>query len=215
MASGKKQEKTPARPLSTPEDAVARGIREARRRRGWTQQNLADRLAAIGYPLDRSTLAKLETTKKARGISLNDALAIAAALGIAPVHLLTGLGDEAIALGEKLSAPAWHVRAWIRGRTGPLPGAPGEPEEEFRAYYETVPPREKELLNLQIYNDVELLSFHVMEALDWKAEPTGKPDQLVEAIKNTADDIHRNARRFVRDLERSTDTTAKTQDIRP
>lgn len=200
--------------VATPEDAIARGIRDARRRRGWTQQDLADRLAEVGYPLDRSTLAKLEATKKARGISVNDAIAIAAALGIAPVHLFTGLGEDEIAIGEKLTAEAWRVRSWMRGRAGPLPDAPGDAEVERRVYFDLIPPREKELQNEQIFADAELLGFNVLEALGWKGSPVGVPDWLIASIKNTAEDLQRNVRKFTREIQRFHES-GDFQDIRP
>jgi transcriptional regulator with XRE-family HTH domain len=211
MPSAKKPKKAPARrrarASATPEDAIARGIRNARRSRGWTQQDLADRLAEIGYPLDRSTLAKLEATKKPRGISVNDALAISAALGIAPVHLFTGLGDDDITIGENLSASAVRVRWWIRGKSL-LPGAPGIASEESHFFRKEVPPSEAAARETPLARFVEELEdgmVDLSEALFGAELSRERLDELREAAQLTAEAARIGARKMVRDLERRLD----------
>src|SRR6266511_1852291 len=67
----------------------ARRVKEARKRRDWSQQTLADRLTELGYPMTRVVLTKLEAGK--RQATLEDIFAFAVALGVAPVHLLVAL----------------------------------------------------------------------------------------------------------------------------
>jgi transcriptional regulator with XRE-family HTH domain len=106
-----------------PAQVFARRVRAARESRGWTQAQLADRLREIGYPKSRETLTKLEGGRY-RGVSLDDAFAIAAALGVAPVHLLVPLDDEAaLEVVAGVPVPAPLARAWIRG-TLPLTISP-------------------------------------------------------------------------------------------
>jgi transcriptional regulator with XRE-family HTH domain len=103
---------------------VARRVREARKSRGWTQAELAERLEEVGYPKTRDTLTKLESGQQ-RGISVDDVFALAAALGVNPVHLLTPLEDNVpVAITNSVVYPAWVVRRWIGGTFAWLPGLP-------------------------------------------------------------------------------------------
>jgi hypothetical protein len=56
------------------------------------------------------------------GVSLDEALALAAALGIAPVHLFVPREDHAqVEIVPCLVVSALQARAWLRGQE-PLPG---------------------------------------------------------------------------------------------
>jgi transcriptional regulator with XRE-family HTH domain len=109
---------------TSPREIFARRVREARKRRGWKQQQLADRLAELGYPgLSRATIAKIEDPTSTRSnASLEDVLAIAAALDCAPVHLIAPLEDDDVVQVTPGLPPAKAamVRDWIRGSSGPL-----------------------------------------------------------------------------------------------
>jgi transcriptional regulator with XRE-family HTH domain len=91
---------------------------------GWSQTRLAAELAEIGYPKSRPTLTKLEGGQY-RNVSVDDLFALAAALGVPPVHLLTPLEDDApVAITPTVSHPAALARKWIRGLVS-LPMLPG------------------------------------------------------------------------------------------
>jgi transcriptional regulator with XRE-family HTH domain len=102
----------------TPEEVFAMRVREARKRRGWTQKQLADRLTEIGYPTERTTVVKIEAGGRRSNAPISDVFAFAVAFGVSPVHLLVPLDDEAevriVGVAEPMKAPA--ARAWIRGR---------------------------------------------------------------------------------------------------
>jgi transcriptional regulator with XRE-family HTH domain len=113
---------------SLPRQVFAARVREARERRGWTQQQLADRLAEIGYTdetgtrlLARSTLAKIEDGRgdgsgPRSNASLEDVLALAAALDCSPMHLLVPRdADESVQVARHLVAPAPILGEWIAG----------------------------------------------------------------------------------------------------
>jgi transcriptional regulator with XRE-family HTH domain len=92
----------------------ARRVKEARKRRAWSQQTLADRLTELGYPMTRVVLTKLE--RNDRQVTLEDVFAFAVALGVAPVHLLVPLDDdEQVAVVPTRSFSAVVVRGWLRG----------------------------------------------------------------------------------------------------
>jgi hypothetical protein len=48
------------RPAPTPSRVVGDSVRALRKAKGWTQQQLADRLAELGVALDQSTIARIE-----------------------------------------------------------------------------------------------------------------------------------------------------------
>lgn len=115
---------------NTPGHVFSRRVFEARKRHGWHQKDLAARLVEIGYVdetgrpiISRPTLAKIETNDRA--VTIEDLLAIAAALDVAPVHLLVPLEDVephdpelpvTLQVTRGLPAvPTFVARAWIRG----------------------------------------------------------------------------------------------------
>ena len=75
----------PARTL-TMTAIVGANVRQAREDLGWSQQELVDRLAEIGVNWSRPTVAQLELGK--RGTTVDDLVAVALALGVAPHVLL-------------------------------------------------------------------------------------------------------------------------------
>jgi transcriptional regulator with XRE-family HTH domain len=97
------------------EQTVARRVRHLRAQLGWSQQDLADRLANLGLPIDRSSLARLENEN--RGVGVDEAIALAYALNVAPVHLMVDTDDDAEPVapvpGSEISPR--EARAWIRG----------------------------------------------------------------------------------------------------
>lgn len=104
-----------------PSQVLGEKMRATRLRKGWTsQQRLADRLAELGISVDRSVVARLEAGT--RGVQLDEASAIAAALGVSPLALLLPDDpEEMVALAPKLKVRAEEARAWFRGDE-PLPG---------------------------------------------------------------------------------------------
>jgi len=101
-------------PSPTPSEVFAEEVKAARRRRGWTQQDLADALDNVGSPIDRSLVASIET--KRRGVSLDEALAFAVALGVSPSALALprdDLGEVRLAPG--LSVASGRARLWWQG----------------------------------------------------------------------------------------------------
>ena len=92
-------------------------IKEARNHRGWTQKALAERV-----PLpSRETVTMIESGK--RQVTIEEWLAIAAALNAPPLHLIVPLNDDALVGIGNASHPAEHLREWIRGLLPLNPGS--------------------------------------------------------------------------------------------
>lgn len=120
--------------LTPSEVATARMI-DLRRERGWSQQRLAEELASLGVNMHQTTIAKIE--KRDRTLSLDDALAIAVALKVAPVHLFvpTMHDESSVRVAPEVVVPAREVREWVRGRW-PLT------EEDEEDYFTAAPTHE-------------------------------------------------------------------------
>ena len=80
-----------------------------------------ERLAELGYgKISRSILAKIERGN--RRVDIDDVLALAAALDVAPVHLFVPYDrDRMIEITPSVQVPAHLVRRWVHGWS-PLPG---------------------------------------------------------------------------------------------
>jgi transcriptional regulator with XRE-family HTH domain len=107
----------------SPTATVAQRVREVRKRRGLTAQELAERLNTQGVPWDRYTVNKLENGKR-QNLSLAEWLALAVVLNVAPVHLLLPVDDDegTYQVTPERTNQVDHTRGWIRGHW-PLPGA--------------------------------------------------------------------------------------------
>jgi transcriptional regulator with XRE-family HTH domain len=101
-----------------PSQIFARRVRETRKRRDWTQEELAARLTEIGRPTTQATIARIEaaTSTRARNVTLDEAFAFAAALGVAPLYLfLPRERDERVAVTRNITVDAGRAQDWLVG----------------------------------------------------------------------------------------------------
>lgn len=79
------------------------------------QQDLANRIEELGGALDRSMIARIEGGTKRR-ILIDDALMVAAALGVNPLHLITPReANSTVQLAPELERESIEVRSWFVG----------------------------------------------------------------------------------------------------
>src|SRR5712692_5006973 len=97
----------------TPTEVFGPRVAEVRKRRAWTQNQLATRLTQNGFPTDRASVAKIET--RGRGVSLSHVIAYALALGVAPVSLVLPVTDEDVELAPGVVTNATSARSWAIG----------------------------------------------------------------------------------------------------
>jgi transcriptional regulator with XRE-family HTH domain len=100
-----------------PHRVIARRIKEVRTRRGWSAHRLAEEMRALGVSWDRSIVANFESGRR-KYVTVEELLALAYALSVAPVYLLLPIDDEYvdIAVTPEVTAKTVPVREWIRGR---------------------------------------------------------------------------------------------------
>ncbi len=107
----------------TASDIVAATVREVRGKRGMTVSDLAARCAELGAPrLTAQALYKLEgqrdpAKRRPRPVTVDELMALARALDIAPLYLLTGLGrdSEPYQVTGNVRERTGKVRQWICG----------------------------------------------------------------------------------------------------
>jgi transcriptional regulator with XRE-family HTH domain len=112
-----------------PSEVAASRIKALRKRHGWTQQQLADRLAELGSPLDRVAIAKIELGQ--RGLPLDEAFSFALALDVAPTNLFLPLEGEEVRVAGEVVIPSGLARRWVGGQE-PLEG------QDDRLYFSEV-----------------------------------------------------------------------------
>jgi transcriptional regulator with XRE-family HTH domain len=100
-----------------PSAFCAERVRWARKARGWSQRQLAVRLAELGRPeITRNAIARLETGAR-ESVTLEELLALAAALGVAPLNLMSPLREgERLAVVEGVQLDARDARNWVGDR---------------------------------------------------------------------------------------------------
>lgn len=110
----------------TPSDFVGQQVRELRRRRGLTAQQLAERCTAIGAPeMSAQTISNIETgrrdkdRRRRREITVDELFILAYALNTAPLSLLVDDEGAPYPVTPTLTAAAQKVWAWNAGQ-GPL-----------------------------------------------------------------------------------------------
>jgi len=120
--------------MPTPTEVFRERLREVRRLKRWTQSDLAAALAGNGVDLAEPAVTRME--RGSRGVSLDEAIAIAAVLGVSPLHMFVPLDDnDSSQVTPQMSVPVTEARAWARGQR-PLR------EEDERLFYAQTPESE-------------------------------------------------------------------------
>lgn len=110
----------------SPQTVLAQRLRRLRERRGWSQEQLASRLADRGLVWQRTTVAKVEAGS--RQVTVDELVAVAFVIGVSPAALVVPpemLETLAVTPSNELDAGmVWH---WIAGQQV-LGGYPADAE---------------------------------------------------------------------------------------
>jgi len=115
----------------TSTQVIASRVKELRQRKGWSPRELGEHLAArTGETVrwDRFTVGNLENGKR-QNVTVQELLALARVLDVAPVHLLVPVDEVSVQISAVEARPASLVRAWVRGEYA----LPGTDERTYRA----------------------------------------------------------------------------------
>ncbi|MGW1000770.1 helix-turn-helix domain-containing protein [Streptomyces sp. NPDC002520] len=106
--------------------SVAREVRRHRQAKGWSAQQLSDRCAEIGMPIQRSVLANLESGRRTT-VTIAEISVLAAALEVPPLSLVYPAGYEKVVEGlPGRHGDAYDWAFWFSGEEL----LPGEENEE-------------------------------------------------------------------------------------
>ena len=131
-----------------PSDLVAGRIKEARKKRGWSVRQLAEQCAKAGAGgLTQNAIENIERGRRdgegrrRREVTVDELLALAYVLSVAPVNLLVPIDDDAARypLVADHAVSAGRAREWIRGNY-PLPSTDRRVFFGEVAEHEWIPP---------------------------------------------------------------------------
>jgi transcriptional regulator with XRE-family HTH domain len=114
---GGKRDETPP-----PSHVFARRLRETREDRGLSQRQLAEAMTAVGRPMDRIAVHRMEKIPPERVVSLDEMLGFAKVLEIAPALLISPPDREHVWITNGVGYKGGEVRNWL------VWGTPGMPE---------------------------------------------------------------------------------------
>lgn len=104
------------------------------RGRQLTAQALADRTSELGYPIDRSVIAKLEKGHR-QSVTAAELFVLAQALNVSPVLLILPLGHEqTIDVAPDTTVTTTEALLWIAGQQA----LPGDEQRGYQFELETV-----------------------------------------------------------------------------
>jgi transcriptional regulator with XRE-family HTH domain len=147
MTSATDDDSSASARLLSASDAVAARLREVRKGRGWTANELAERCSRAGLPISKSVLANIESGRpgddgrRRRDITVDELLALALVLDVAPIYLMAPTQDQAkptaIAVTPEVSIEdPDQLLLWLRGDQ-PLPAT--DSRRYFTAALEHMP----------------------------------------------------------------------------
>jgi transcriptional regulator with XRE-family HTH domain len=106
------EERTPrSLPLA---EVFGQQLERVRKRKGWTQERLADEMKSIGRPIQQSAVAKVERAERA--VKIEEAFAFALVLGVSPIALFVPREPMTrVKLADVDPETAANFPAWLRG----------------------------------------------------------------------------------------------------
>lgn len=197
----------------TPGQIFVTELHATRNRKGWTQQQLADRLAELDVPIDRSTVAKIEASK--RGVTLDELFYFAVALGVSPMALaIPRARDAFVRVVPNQEWGPWQATQWFRGILHPNSQyeAWGDNEKAVRFFYDARPDYEAHTvaefpgLASMLQNVATAMKFvdekRRPEGNGW-TEATGGLELALACLEKIKEDLPAEIRRVKRAIQRS------------
>lgn len=174
--------------LLTPTAVVAARVRELRRQRGWTGQQLADAMTALGIPWNRGLVSKLEIGDR-ETISVAELIALACAFRVSPIALVVPSEPTDYALTPNcVSSQILRVYDWIVGRDG-LPTGEQNPSRGWFGIPAGLPEiyaeREKHFAAERDHGLSELRVRNAELEAAAKSRPQGDPKALLAILERT------------------------------
>ena len=131
--------------------SIGYAVRDLRRERGLTGQQLVDALAEVGLTISRSALTNLEAARR-ESVSVQEVFALAAVLGVAPIRLLVPELGAAVELLPGRGTDGTRLALWIVGQG--LPGAAHLHDTDEQTYAASAKPMDDLVLHGELIRDV-------------------------------------------------------------
>lgn len=163
-------------------EVFARRLRDTRKARGLTQEELADMLTRAGIPMSKTAVVGIERAK--RGVSLDEFLAITAVLNAVPAHMLTPPEGVFVKITDDSGTDALGFRDFLRY---------GFPWNLDAVPYEYLPDEEREKFQLRIAR----LALNVSDAYRGGDNPS-----VVDAVLKIVDEVVLRESELARDRGR-------------
>jgi transcriptional regulator with XRE-family HTH domain len=146
-------------------EVISERVRHYREGQGLRQEDLAQRTADFGHPINRVSIAKIEKGgTRADNLSLVDLLVLSAALNVPPTLLFLPLGRAAeVAITSAFSIPPPLALDWLNGTANLPANHDGSTPEEQWAWRTRVQP-------LALYRRLRELVLAVWESSGEDAE---------------------------------------------
>ncbi len=97
-------------------DRVGRAVAARRKQLGLTAKDVAEGTAALGYPMTRQAVAKIENNSRAGKLDVAELIALAGVLELSPVQLLfPDLVDGAVEILPGMEATSLQAVDWFSG----------------------------------------------------------------------------------------------------
>jgi transcriptional regulator with XRE-family HTH domain len=200
-------------PAKTPGEVFAAELRHIRNVHGWSQERLSEEMDRVGYPMERSTIAKIETRK--RPVSLEEALALAVALGVSLKALVLPHGaiPGRVAMSPNCDVTAYEAALWFRG-VSPLYGSPRFGYEDNEVDRDA----ERIFMESTTYGEWRVRQMDGVGELELKAAALGLFAQLApgpeaELSGLTSASIEQTQRNLLDDLERAVKVARRELDL--
>jgi transcriptional regulator with XRE-family HTH domain len=100
--------------IMTIREMFAKRLREMREERGWSQAKLSRRVTELGYRLDKAAMSRIEGGQ--RTVTLEDAVALAAALGVPLPALFVGEETEEVEITSEIRVRTPFLNGWLAGK---------------------------------------------------------------------------------------------------
>jgi transcriptional regulator with XRE-family HTH domain len=160
--------------------AVAGEVRRHRQAKGWSAQQLSERCAEVGMPIQRSVLANMESGRRTT-VTIAEILVLAAALEIPPVSLIYPVGYEVTF--EGLPGAVRDTYEWAFWMTGEDPLTPS-PDSKLAEVAEAVRLLKSNPLNMARQIEREMRTY--LNAFQLYTE---RMEQSLQSVKANSRDL--------------------------
>jgi transcriptional regulator with XRE-family HTH domain len=184
---------------------VGQQVKHFRKKRGWSQQRLADEVTALGLSIDATTITRTENARRA--LTVEEFLALALVLNVQPAALITQDGTILEVTPEHQTWTASEtVWEWFGGRQ-PI-------GNDQRAYFDSVSDDEAESIRLLPgLHDVYVEVCHLKMAARFfaRSRSTEDRDGYLQIVRARLENLQQEVQAEIDSVDRTMATVGLTE----